>query len=212
MQTHIAETKAEVAWIKELFPDRRDYLDVYDHHGLCGKRAVFGHGIWLEDGELQRLHDDRRRDRPLPDLQLLPGQRRLRSRRALDPKRPVRVGLGTDIGGGTSFSILATLGEAYKASPSSTGRPCRPGTPTTSPRAVRRRAMYLDDQASAALPLGMEADLGGARHAVDAPDRLPHGLQARDFAEQLFVQMTLGDDRAVQATYVGRPPGLCAGS
>ena len=43
MQTHIAESRAEIAWIRELFPDRRNYLDVYDHHGLCGRRAVFGH-------------------------------------------------------------------------------------------------------------------------------------------------------------------------
>ena len=56
LQSHIAENPDEVAWVKELFPDRSGYLDVYDHHGLCGHRAVFGHGIWLQEPELQRLH------------------------------------------------------------------------------------------------------------------------------------------------------------
>ncbi len=108
MQTHVSENKGEVAWVKELFPDRKGYLDVYDHHKLCRPRAVFGHGIHL-DRRRDAVHaPDRLGDLALPDVELLPGQRlSSTSHRAMQKERPVRVGLGTDLGAGTSFSILA---------------------------------------------------------------------------------------------------------
>ena len=199
MQTHIAENKAEVTWIKELFPDRRHYLDVYDHHGLCGKGAVFGHGIWLEDGELQRLHDTGAAIAHCPTSNFFLGSGSFDLSRALDPKRPVRVGLGTDIGAGTSFSILATLNEAYKASQLN-------GQALSSEHAYylatrgSAAAMHLEDRIGS-IAVGMEADLLvlDMRSTPLIDFRMN---QAQSFAEQLFVQMILGDDRAVQATYV----------
>ena len=158
MQTHIAENRDEVAWIRELFPDRRGYLDVYDHHGLCGQRAVFGHGIWLEEAELQRLPCQRRRDRPLPDLQLLPGQRRLR------PGRGRSKASGRCASGWAPISAPARRSRSWPRwarptrRPSSTARRCRPATPIISPPAAGARAMYLDDRIGSIAP-GMEADL-----------------------------------------------------
>src|SRR5258707_14456519 len=101
MQTHIAETQQEVAWIKELFPDHRNYLDVYDHHGLCGERAVFGHGIWLGEPELQRLHACGAAIAHCPTSNFFLGSGTFDIARALKSERPGRVGLGTDVGGGT---------------------------------------------------------------------------------------------------------------
>ncbi len=199
MQTHIAENRAEVAWIKELFPDRRSYLDVYDHHGLCGRRAVFGHGIWLQDDELQRLHVTGAAIAHCPTSNFFLGSGAFDLSRALAPERPIRVGLGTDIGAGTSFSILATLGEAYKASQlnGQSLSACHAYYLATRGSA---RAMYLDDRIGSLAP-GMEADLVvlDMRSTPLIDFRMN---QAAGFAEQLFVQMTLADDRAVQATYV----------
>ena len=203
MQTHIAETRQEVAWIKELFPDRRSYLDVYDHHGLCGQRAVFGHGIWLEEPELQRLHACGAALSHCPTSNFFLGSGAFDLARALKPERPVRVGLGTDIGAGTSFSILDTLGQAYKAAQLN-GQPLSAGHAYYLATRGSARAMYLEDRIGS-LGVGMEADLVvlDMRSTPLIDFRMDH---ACDFAEQLFIQMTLGDDRAVQATYVaGRP-------
>jgi len=203
MQTHIAETEAEVAWIKELFPERASYLDVYDHHGLCGKRAVFGHGIWLGDDELQRLHEADAAIAHCPTSNFFLGSGMFDITRAIRADRPVRVGLGTDLGAGTSFSILQTLNEAYKAAqlnrhPLSAAHAFYLATRGSA------AAMHLEDKVGSIAP-GMEADLVvlDMRSTPLIAFRMD---EARDFAEQLFVQMTLGDDRAVQATYVaGRP-------
>jgi guanine deaminase len=65
VQTHIAETEEEIAFIAKLFPERKDFLDVYEHFGLVGRRTVLGHAIWFSESEFCRCHE---RDRPLPDL------------------------------------------------------------------------------------------------------------------------------------------------
>ncbi len=199
MQTHIAESRDEVAWIKELFPDRRNYLDVYDHHGLCGERAVFGHGIWLDEPEMHHLHASGAAIAHCPTSNFFLGSGAFDLARAVRKERPVRVGLGTDIGGGTSFSIMATLDAAYKASQLN-GQSLSAGHAYYLATRGSARAMYLDDKVGS-IAAGMEADLVvlDLRSTPLIDFRMN---EARTFAEQLFVQMTLGDDRAVQATYV----------
>ena len=203
MQTHLAETEAEVAWIKELFPERASYLDVYDHYGLCRKRAVFGHGIWLGDGELQRLHEADAAIAHCPTSNFFLGSGVFDFSRATCADRPVRVGLGTDLGAGTSFSILQTLNEAYKAAqlnrhPLSAAHAYYLATRGSA------AALHLEDKIGSIAP-GMEADLVvlDMRSTPLIAFRMD---EARDFTEQLFIQMILGDDRAVQATYVGGRP------
>jgi guanine deaminase len=199
MQTHIAESEEEVGKIRHLFPERADYLDVYDYHGLCGRRAVFGHGIWLQEPELQRLHESGAAIAHCPTSNFFLGSGALDLSRLVKAERPVRVGLGTDIGAGTSFSILATLGEAYKAAQLN-----RYSLPATHAFYLATRgsaqALYLEDRIGSIAP-GMEADLVvlDMRSTPLIDFRMNH---ARDLSEQLFIQMTLGDDRAVQATYV----------
>lgn len=199
MQTHIAESRDEVAWIKELFPERRNYLDVYDHHGLCGARAVFGHGIWLDEPEMQRLHESGAAIAHCPTSNFFLGSGAFDLARAVRKERPVRVGLGTDIGAGTSFSILATLDAAYKASQLNRQSLSAAHAYYLATRGSAR-ALYLDDKVGS-LATGMEADLVvldmRSTPLIDA-----RMAGAKDFAEQLFIQMTLGDDRAVQATYI----------
>ncbi len=199
MQTHLSENRREVEWMKELFPERRNYLDIYDHHGLVGPRGVFGHGIWLEEDELQRLHGAGSAIAHCPTSNLFLGSGAFNMGRAKDPRRPVRVGIGTDIGAGTSFSILATLGEGYKAAQTN-GQQLSAGHAYYLATRGGAEALYLDDKVGHLAP-GMEADLV-VLDMKSTPLIAERMDNARDFADQLFVQMILGDDRAVQATYV----------
>jgi guanine deaminase len=115
LQSHVSESPREVAWVRELFPERKGYLDVYDHYGLLGPRAIYGHGIWLTERELRRCHDTGTAIAHCPTSNAFLGSGRLNLARTARRERPVRVGLATDLGAGTSFSILHTMSEAYKA-------------------------------------------------------------------------------------------------
>lgn len=112
MHTHISENKKEIEWVGELFPERSGYLDVYDYHGLIGERSVFAHGVHLHDDECKRLSDTGSAVAFCPTSNFFLGSGLLDFERL--EKQGVRVGLGTDIGAGTSFSQLQTLSEAYK--------------------------------------------------------------------------------------------------
>ena len=199
MQTHVSESKGEVAWVKELFPERKGYLDVYDHYALCRPRAVFGHGIHLTDDEMHVMHRTGSAISHCPTSNFFLGSGCFNIARANRKDRPVRVGLGTDLGAGTSFSILATLNEAYKAAQlnSYALSACHAFYLATRGTA---HAMYLEDKIGSIAP-GMEADIVvlDMKSTPIIDYRMQH---AQSFEESLFIQMTLGDDRAVQATYV----------
>ena len=199
MQTHVSENKAEVAWVKELFPERKDYLDVYDHYSLCRPRAVFGHGIHLGDDEMQVMHRTGSAVAHCPTSNFFLGSGAFDIRRAMQKEQPVRVGLGTDLGAGTSFSILATLNEAYKAAQLN-GYALSAGHAYYLATRGTAHAMYLDDKIGSIAP-GMEADIVVLN--MKSTPIIEYRMQfAKDFEEALFIQMMLGDDRAVQATYV----------
>jgi guanine deaminase len=199
MQTHVSEDKGEVAWVKELFPARAGYLDVYDHHSLCGPRAVFGHGIHLTDDELQRMHVTGSAIAHCPTSNFFLGSGCLDVFRAMQKERPVRVGLGTDLGAGTSFSVLATLNEAYKAAQFN-GKALSAGHAFYLATRGTARAMYLDEQIGS-IAVGMEADLVvlDLKSTPIIEYRMRH---CKDLEEALFIQMTMGDDRAILATYI----------
>jgi guanine deaminase len=123
--------------------------------------------------------------------------------------RPVRVGLGTDLGAGTSFSILLTLNEAYKAAQLNhealtAGHAYYLATRGTA------NAMYIDDKVGSIAP-GMEADIVVLN--MKSTPIIKYRMEfAKDLNEALFIQMTLGDDRAVQATYIAGELKYYAGS
>jgi guanine deaminase len=199
MQTHVSENVDEVAWVKSLFPDRKGYLDVYDHHKLCRPRAVFGHGIHLTDDELHTMHRTGSAISHCPTSNFFLGSGYLDVFRACDKARPVRVGLGTDLGAGTSFSILLTLNEAYKAAQLN-GKKLTAGHAYYLATRGTARAMYIEDKVGSLAP-GMEADVIVLN--MKSTPIIEYRMQfAEDIHEALFIQMTLGDDRAVQATYV----------
>ena len=199
MQTHIAENAAECAWVEALFPERRSYLDVYAHAGLIGRRSVLGHGIHLAEEDFCTCHATGAALAHCPTSNLFLGSGLFRIFDALDPRRPVRVGLGTDVGAGTSLSQLATLNEAYKVT-QMTGRKLSALQAFWLATAGGAAALSLHDRIGRIAP-GMEADLCvldlGATPLMRF--RLPF---CRSLEDQLFALMTLGDDRAVRATYV----------
>jgi guanine deaminase len=198
VQSHISESRREVEWIRDLFPERRDYLDVYDHYGLLGPRTIYGHGIRLSERELRRCHETGTAIAHCPTSNFFLGSGCLDLRNALAPERPLRVGLATDLGAGTSFSILQTMNEAYKAAQL---HGYALGAAQAFYLATRgtAHALYLDDTIGSIAP-GMEADLVvlDLKSTPLIDYRMRH---ASDLEEALYVQMTLGDDRAVRATY-----------
>ncbi len=199
MQTHIAENVDEVALVLGLFPERKSYMDVYDHYGLCRPRAILAHGIHLGEDELLCAHCTGSAIAHCPTSNFFLGSGCFDIGRAVRAERPLRIGLGTDIGAGTSFSIMATLNEAYKAAQMNRFS-LGPGHAFYLATRGTARAMYIEDKVGSLAP-GMEADI-----VVLDMKSTPLIRYRMDFAETildaLFVQMMLGDDRVVKATYV----------
>jgi guanine deaminase len=199
LQSHISENRREVAWVKELYPERTGYLDVYDHYGQLGPRAIYGHGIWLTEDELRRCHETGTAIAHCPTSNFFLGSGCLNLGVTSKKERPVRVGLATDLGGGTSFSILRTMSEAYKAAQLA-GYSLAAGHAFYLATRGAAHALYLDDRIGSIAP-GMDADLV-VLDLESTPVIRYRMKHAADLQEALFVQMTLGDDRAVRATYV----------
>lgn len=199
VQSHVSENRAEIAWVGELFPDADGYLDVYERHGLLGPRAIYGHGIHLSEDELARCHASGTAIAHCPTSNLFLGSGLFDIKRTRDPQRPVRVGLGTDIGAGTSLSMLQTLNEAYKVAQMN-GYPLSAGHAFYLATRGGAHALHLDDRVGSIAP-GMEADLV-VLDLKSTPLIEARMRQVDSLDEALFVQMTLGDDRAVRATWV----------
>ena len=199
LQSHVAENRDEVAWVRTLYPDRSGYLDVYDHYGALGPRAIYGHGVWLTDDELSRCHETGTALAHCPTSNTFLGSGLFKLHDARKPARSVRVALATDVGAGTRFSMLATMHEAYKVAQLN-------GHPLTAHHAFylatrgSAHALYLDDRIGS-IAVGMEADV--VVLDLKSTPLIAHRMQhCRDLHDALFIQMTLGDDRTVRATYI----------
>ena len=199
VQSHVAESRREVAWIRKLFPERKGYLDVYDHYRLLGRRTIYGHGIWLTEPELRRCHQTGTAIAHCPTSNFFLGSGYLDVGNAVKKTRPVRVGLATDLGAGTSFSMLQTMNEAYKAAQLH-GRSLTAAHAFYLATRGAAHALYLEDTIGSVAP-GMEADLVvlDLKSTPLIEYRMRH---VENLDEALFIQMTLADDRAVRATYV----------
>jgi guanine deaminase len=200
LQTHVSENRGEVAWVKELFPERLGYLDVYDHYGLIGPRTMLGHGVHLAEDELQRVHDAGAAVAHCPTSNEFLGSGLFDLGNAKRTERPVRVGCATDLGAGTTFSILSTLGRAYETAQLKDFTLSAYQAYYLATRGTAH-ALYLEDRIGS-IARGMEADV----IVIDlhsTPIIRFRMKYARDLEEALFVQMMMGDDRAIRATYVG---------
>ena len=197
LQTHVAENRSEVAWAAELFPWSRSYLGVYDRYGLVRPRSIYAHCLHLDDADRARMGAAGAAMAFCPTSNLFLGSGLF----DLDAARRhrVRVGLGTDVGGGTSFSLLRTQDEAYKVAQLG-GQRLSPLSAFYLATLGGARALYLDDRIGNFLP-GKEADFIVLDPA--ATPLIARRLQrASTLPERLFALMMLGDDRAIAATYL----------
>lgn len=197
LQTHLSENEHEVSWVQELFPDAEHYLQVYDQYGLLGKRSVFAHGIHLCDSECRRLAETRSAVAFCPSSNLFLGSGLFNLRQA--EQFGFEVGLGTDVGAGTSLSLLQTMNDAYKV------QQLR-GDQLVAEKSFYlatlggARALDLDGQIGN-FTLGKEADFVVLDYNATPLLQL-RMQQCRDIREQLFAFSILGDDRAVAATHI----------
>ena len=201
LHTHLSENRTEIAWVAELFPTRLHYLDVYDHYGLVTDRSVFAHGIHLSELELDRLHHCGSTICHCPSSNLFLGS-------GLYPlqhinAQGVRSVLGTDVGGGTSLSMLSTMGDAYKVQQLAQHR-LDPLQAFYMATLAGAEALHMEDKVGS-LQVGLEADMVRLNLASTPimAERMKHAKSIEDI---LFTLMILADDRAVEQTYImGRP-------
>ncbi|PIG93388.1 guanine deaminase [Gloeocapsopsis sp. IPPAS B-1203] len=204
LHTHLSENVNEVAWVKQLFPESQGYLDVYDRAGLVGDRSVFAHGVQLTDAEFQRLSQANSAIAFCPTSNLFLGSGLFKLQKAKCVEHPVKLGLGTDVGAGTSFSLLDTTSEAYKVAQLQHQK-LSPFQALFLATLGGAKALSLEDKIGN-FDVGKEADfvvldlqatpLMALRNSATTPTSL------KELAEQVFALIVLGGDRAIHATYI----------
>ena len=197
MQTHVAENRAEVAWIAELFPDARSYLDVYEQHGLLNERAVLAHGIWLDDADRALLRARGAQIAFCPSSNLFLGSGLFGWQQAA--AAGVNVSLASDVGGGTSLSMHRTMADGYKVQALAGNRLTAWALLHAATRGAAQ-ALRLGDEIGT-LAIGAMADLCLWDVAV-GPVAQRRDALARELHERLFAWLTLGDERNLAETWV----------
>lgn len=197
IQTHLSENDAEIAFTMELFPGHRDYVDVYASHGLMRPKALYGHAIHLSDREVGVMAETGATAVSCPTSNLFLGS----GLYDLDRMQSagVRSAVATDIGGGTSYSMLQTLDEFYKVQ-----QMCGNRLPPLA-------SFYMVTLGNA-IAIGLEQDIGQIAPGkmadivvLDAratPAMALRMERVETLSEELFVLQTMGDDRAIAETYV----------
>ncbi|QBY00926.1 guanine deaminase [Rhodophyticola sp. CCM32] len=199
MQTHLSEQSDEIAWVKSLYPDARDYLDTYEAHGLLGPNAVFGHAIHLEPREIVRLSETGAALIHCPTSNSFIGSGLFDMTLA----QVVRVGLASDTGGGSSFSMLRTMAAAYEIA-QLRGNALHPAQLLWLATTGSAKALNLQDKIGTLAP-GMEADLI-TLNLASTPAIAQRKARAKDIWEAVFPTIMMGDDRAVTQTYIAGQP------
>jgi len=197
MQTHLSEQTEEIAWVRQLFPEVRDYLDVYERFGLLGRNALYGHAIHLEPRERARLREVGAALVHCPTSNAFIGSGLFDMARLSAEGQ--RIGLASDIGGGSSFSMLRTMAAAYEIGQLA-GNALHPAQLWWLATAGSAAALGLGDRIGRLAP-GMEADVIVIDlHAT--PAIAQRAQRAETLWEALFPTIMMGDDRAIAATWV----------
>lgn len=196
MQTHLSEQTDEIAWVKELFPQSRDYLDTYEAQGLLREGAVYGHAIHLTAREKDRLREAGASLVHCPTSNTFIGSGLF----DMGLARQMRVGLATDTGGGSSFSMLHTMAAAYEVA-QLRGEALHPSQLLWLATVGSARALRAEDRIGNLAP-GMEADLVvidlKSTPAIEQATR-----RAETIWQAVFPTIMMGDDRAIKAVWVG---------
>ncbi len=196
LQTHLAENLDEIAFVRELYPNHKGYLDVYHDMGLLGRRTTLAHGIYLETPEYEVLRDTGTQIAHCPTSNLFLGSGLFDLSKTLSY---TGVSIATDVGAGTSLSMLTTLSEAYKVQQLQ-NNPLSAHQGLYQITLGNAQSLLLDDKIGNFMP-NKEADfvvidMGG----TDLMER--RMTQTKSFDEQLFVLMMLGDDRVIEETII----------
>lgn len=203
MQTHLSENAAEIALTEELYPWARDYTDVYARYGLLGAKALFGHCIHLSDREADALSEAGAVAVFCPTSNLFLGSGLFDYQRFRRRDKPLRIATATDVGGGTNYSMLRTMDEAYKVI-ALQGEKLNPLAAFWQITRGNAEALSIGRSVGTLEP-GTDADLVVLDSAA-TPAMAIRRERVGSLAEELFLLQTLGDDRAVRAVYVaGRP-------
>jgi guanine deaminase len=204
VHTHLSENLKEVELTAQLFPKSQDYLNVYEQFGLVSDRSIFAHCVQLDDSGFRRLSEAGAAIAYCPTSNLFLGSGLFPLHKAKSSQYPVKVGLATDVGGGTSFSLLQTMAEAYKVAQLQ-GQSLSVFQALYLATLGAARALSLET-AIGNFEVGKEADLTVLNPRATPLMTLRNGPTAAttldELAEQAFAMMILGDDRAVKATYI----------
>ena len=201
MQTHVAENRDEVRWVRELFPKARSYLGVYEDAGLLHARSVLAHGIWLDDADRAALRASDAQIAHSPSSNLFLGSG-LFDWTAMNAAG-ARVSLASDVGGGTSLSMIRTMAEAYKVQ-ALRGERLTAWVALHAATRGSAQALQLDGEIGSFEP-GRTADLCVWDWAAEPVARRRMEV-ARGLHERVFAFITLADDRNLVATYVAGTP------
>jgi guanine deaminase len=197
MQTHLSEQTDEIAWVQSLFPEARDYLDTYETAGLLKAGGLYGHAIHLTKRERDRLKEGGAALIHCPTSNTFIGSG-LFDMDGLTRQGQI-IGLATDTGGGSSFSMLRTMAAAYEIGQLS-GRPLHPVELVWLATAGSARALGLDHRIGRLAP-GMDADLV-VLDLASTPAIAQRSERAQSVWEALFATIMMGDDRAIRDVYV----------
>ncbi|WP_424940804.1 guanine deaminase [Aliiroseovarius sp. S253] len=198
MQTHISEQHEEIAWVADLFPDARDYLDVYEKFGLVGKGALLGHAIHLTERERDRIRELDASLIHCPTSNTFIGSGLFDMQGLMAQGH--RIGLATDTGGGSSFSMLRTMAAAYEVGQLS-GTALHPAQLWWLATAGSAQAIHMGDTIGRLAP-GYEADII-AVDLASTPAIAQRAARAETIWEAVFPTIMMGDDRAISAVWAG---------
>lgn len=197
MQTHLSEQTDEIEWVLGLYPEARDYLDTYEKFGLLGKRGLYGHAIHLEDREKARLKEVGGALVHCPTSNTFIGSGLFDMGGLMANGHT--VGLATDTGGGSSFSMLRTMAAAYEVA-QLRHNPLHASQLLWLATQGSARALHLDDRIGN-LAAGMEADLV-VLDLASTEAIAQRTSKAEDIWENIFPTIMMGDDRAIRAVWI----------
>lgn len=199
IQTHLSENHDEIRYTCELFPDAKDYTDIYAHYGLLGRKSLFGHAIHLSDREADAMSEAGAVAVHCPTSNLFLGSGLFPLRKYQRREKKLRIAVATDIGGGSSYSMLKTMDEAYKIQ-QLLGERLNPLESFHLMTLGNAEALSLEDRIGT-LEAGTDADFV-VLNAAATPAMALRMETVKSLAEELFLLQTLGDDRSVVETYV----------
>ncbi len=197
MQTHLSEQVDEVAWVRDLYPDARDYLDTYEAQGLLGARGLYGHAIHLDPRERDRLREVGAGLVHCPTSNTFIGSGLFDMGARIAEGQ--RVGLATDTGGGSSFSMLRVMAAAYEIG-QLTGTPLHPAQLLWLATTGSARLLHCEDRIGT-MGIGTVADLV-ALDLGATPAIAQRSARAQDIWEAVFPTVMMGDDRATAGVWV----------